>query len=82
MGKAMPDLREPTLIDVVVYDGKPAIRSISTRRKDSTKVATEDHVEHLRFNDLEAGIAIGEQLAAACREIIASSAETEKAAEE
>lgn len=82
MGNTKHDLREPTLIDVVTYDGKPAIRSISTRRKDSKKVATEDHVEYLKFNDLEAGIAIGEQLAAACREMIALSAETEKAAED
>lgn len=80
--RTAPDLREAIEIDVVIYEGRPAIRSTSTRRKYSSKVATEDHVEHLKFINLEAGIQIGEQLAATCREFIAGEPKQEEVSED
>lgn len=64
-----PDLREAVALEVVIYDGRPAIKSTSTRRKNSTKVETADHVEHLTFVDPDAGIAFGQKLIETCEGI-------------
>lgn len=73
---------EKVLIEAVVHDGRPTVRTTSTRRKDSRKLPQEEHIEHLRFADPLSAIAFAEDLIKVSEELLKQSSEPEAVAGE